>query len=59
MTIPERPYGVCGCGYPIVWVCGHWEHDAAPSLWGDDHDPDDMEPVGLDRDYWDEQDGVS
>lgn len=54
----ERPRTDC-CGYDLVWVCGHWEHDAAPSLWGDDHDADAPPPEDEEaRRYWDEQDGV-
>lgn len=54
-----RPTADCGCGFPLVWVAGHWEHDAAPYLWGDDHDPDAPEPTGPARDYWDSEDGVT
>jgi len=53
-----RPTADCGCGYTLVWVEGQWQHDAAPSLWGDDHDPDAPEPTGAAREYWDREDGV-
>ena len=56
MSDTPRPTASCGCGYDLVWVNGQWEHDAAPSLWGGDHDPDAPEPVDLDRVFWDEQD---
>lgn len=56
----ERPTSSCGCGYEVVWVNGHWEHDAPPSFWGDDHDahadePDEDDPA---RVYWDIEDGI-
>lgn len=54
-----RPTDHCGCGYPVVWVNGHWEHDAAPYLWGDDHEADAPEPTGGAREYWDVEDGVT
>lgn len=58
-TDPDvRPRSVCGCGYELVWMSGQWEHDAAPSLWGDDHDPDEPAPTGPQREHWDRQDGV-
>lgn len=53
-----RPTTTCGCGSPLVWVGGHWEHDAAPYLWGDDHEPNEPPPTGGAREYWDEEDGV-
>jgi hypothetical protein len=39
------PTATCGCGYDLIWIDGHWEHDAAPSLWGDDHEPDAPAPA--------------
>jgi len=36
----EKNATVCGCGQPLVWVDDHWEHNVAPSYWGNDHDPD-------------------
>lgn len=57
---PARPRTFCGCGYELVWVSGEWQHDCAPYLWGDDHDPhpDEPEPTGLAREYWDAEDCV-
>lgn len=55
---PARPVDTCGCGHPLIWVGGHWEHDAAPYLWGDDHDPDAAKPEGPLREHWDQADGV-
>lgn len=57
--ISYRPQTSCGCGYPLVWCNGEWQHDAAPYLWGDDHDPDEPEPTGPAREHWDAQDGVT
>lgn len=57
--VPARPTTFCGCGHEIVWVTGQWEHNVAPSIWGDDHDIDEPAPEGPDREYWDMQDGVS
>lgn len=59
--IPSRPTTNCGCGHPLIWVGGCWQHDAAPYLWGDDHDPDAEDPHEGDptRTYWDQEDGVS
>lgn len=54
----ERPTATCGCGFQLVWVEGRWEHDAAPSLWGNDHPAEAPEPTGPARDYWDAEDGV-
>lgn len=54
-----RPTDTCGCGSPLIWVGGHWEHDAAPYLWGDDHDAQAPEPTGPAREYWDKEDGVT
>lgn len=49
VTQPSRgdalPRTGCGCGYELVYVDGEWQHDAAPSLWGNDHDPDPDEDV--------------
>jgi len=28
----------CGCGFPILWTGEVWQHNAAPYLWGDDHE---------------------
>lgn len=40
----------CGCGYELIFTEEGWQHDAAPYLWGDDHDPDpDDEAVKLAR----------
>ena len=47
MSDTPRPTASCGCGYDLVWINGQWEHDAAPSLWGGDHEPDAPEPVDL------------
>jgi hypothetical protein len=57
---PDRPTDTCGCGHPLLWIQGAWEHDAAPSLWGNDHNPsaDDPAPEDLGRTYWDRQDGL-
>jgi hypothetical protein len=54
-SIPSlpRPTTSCGCGYELIWVDGHWEHDAAPYLWGDDHDADEPAPDGQARVDWD------
>ena len=59
MTVPPRPTAECGCGYELVWCAERWEHNAAPYLWGDDHEPDAPEPMLSDpaRVYWDEVDG--
>lgn len=54
----DRPRDSCGCGYEIVWVAGGWEHDAAPSLWGNDHEIDTPEPETEARRHWDEEDGI-
>lgn len=54
-----RPTGSCGCGFELVWVEGRWEHNAAPSLWGDDHDTDLPPPTGEAREFWDVRDGVT
>jgi len=58
---PARPEAFCGCGYTLIWCAGGWEHDAAPYLWGDDHDPDAPEPATGDpgRRYWDTNDGAA
>lgn len=56
-VIPDRPRTSCGCGYELVWCGDHWEHDAAPFLWGDDHSPDAPEPTGPARWFWDQEDG--
>ena len=56
--VESRPTANCGCGYPLIWIHGAWEHDAAPSLWGGDHDAHADEPLTDARRYWDEQDGV-
>lgn len=54
-----RPRTVCGCGYQLVWTDGEWQHDAAPSLWGNDHDPDAEPPAeGEGRWHWDEADCI-
>lgn len=29
-----------GCGFPLVYLYGEWQHDAAPDAWGNDHDPE-------------------
>lgn len=55
---PSRPRQLCGCGYEVVWVRGDWEHDAAPGLWGEDHDIDAAAPDGQIRGHWDSEDGV-
>jgi hypothetical protein len=57
---PERPTDTCDCGHRLLWIGGAWEHDAAPSLWGNDHNPsaDDPAPDDLARTHWDRQDGV-
>lgn len=59
-SFPDRPRIPCGCGYDLVYISGDWEHDAAPSLWGDDHDPDgdfdEADPAVIR--YWDIQDCV-
>jgi hypothetical protein len=60
VDVTVRPTSSCSCGYEVVWVNGAWEHDAAPSFWGDDHDanadaPDVEDPA---RKYWDIEDGV-
>lgn len=54
-----RPETRCGCGYPLVWVEGRWEHDAAPHLWGNDHSAEAPEPTGPAREYWDAVDGIT
>src|SRR3954470_4884949 len=56
----DRPRETCGCGYELVWVDGEWQHDAAPYLWGDDHDANAPEPPLTDpeRRYWDDEDYV-
>ena len=56
-----RPTTTCGCGHTLVWVDGHWQHDVAPYIWGDDHDADEPPPPADDpqRLYWDIQDGVT
>lgn len=37
---PEGPTSMCGCGFDLVYDLHQgWYHDAAPELWGDDHDP--------------------
>jgi hypothetical protein len=52
-----RPTASCGCGYDLVWINGAWEHDAAPSLWGGDHDPDAPKPEDEEaRKFWDHHD---
>lgn len=55
---PARPRTECDCGYELVWIVGDWEHDAAPSLWGDDHDPSATPATGPAREFWDGQDGL-
>lgn len=42
MSLPggDYPRTDCGCGYEIIFTPEGWQHDAAPYLWGDDHDPD-------------------
>lgn len=57
--VSARPEDVCGCGYTLIWVEGEWQHDAAPSLWGDDHDADAPEPTGPAREHWDRIDFVT
>jgi hypothetical protein len=56
---PARPTASCGCGHSLIWCDNHWEHDAAPFLWGDDHEPDEHAPSKDDpaRIYWDKKDG--
>lgn len=44
----DAPTAICGCGFQLIWIDEHWEHDAAPSLWGNDHDPDAEPPKGYD-----------
>lgn len=55
-----RPTTTCGCGHELVWVGGAWEHNVAPYIWGDDHDPhpddDNADPEGRRR--WDKIDGI-
>jgi hypothetical protein len=57
-AVPEvdRPTDSCGCGHEIVWVGGHWEHNVAPYIWGDDHDIDTPAPEGEARKEWDHYD---
>ena len=54
-----RPRKFCGCGVMCVWVSGEWQHDAAPALWGDDHDADMPAPTGPGREHWDRIDFVT
>jgi len=57
----DRPRSSCGCGYGLVWVSGHWEHDAAEAFWGGDHSTDGIPDPALDdpsRIEWDLDDGV-
>ena len=44
----------------VVWTPEGWQHDAAPYVWGDDHDVDtpDPDPDNPARKYWDIEDGV-
>ena len=58
MSMTERPTTTCGCGYDLIWVTGEWQHNAAPGLWGDDHDPDAEAPDEAARIFWDLEDGV-
>ena len=37
---PVYPTAVCGCGSELIYTPEGWQHDAAPWVWGDDHDPD-------------------
>lgn len=53
---PPRPTASCGCGYDLIWINGNWEHDAAPSLWGDDHQPDIPAATGPAATHWNQQD---
>jgi hypothetical protein len=57
-AIDSRPTAICGCGHELVWIRGEWQHNVAPSIWGDDHDPDEPAPTGPARDHWDAIDGV-
>lgn len=34
------PKASCGCGFELIYTAEGWQHDAAPYLWGDDHDAD-------------------
>ena len=34
----DYPRSTCGCGFTIILTEDGWQHDAAPYLWGDDHD---------------------
>jgi len=58
---PDRPEAFCGCGHILIWCAGEWQHNAAPYLWGDDHDPHAPAPAAADpgRLYWDKNDGVT
>lgn len=56
--VDYRPTTSCGCGYELVWVCGYWQHNASPELWGDDHDANEPAPTGAARERWDQEDGV-
>jgi hypothetical protein len=58
---PDRIRAHCGCGYEIVWTDDGWQHDAAPYLWGNDHEPDNPEPDPTDprRLYWEREDGYT
>lgn len=58
----ERPTATCGCGFGLVWVEGEWQHDAAPALWGDDHDApsaNEEPPNPEARAHWDAEDGIT
>lgn len=34
------PTASCGCGFDLIYTADGWQHQAAPYLWGDDHDAD-------------------
>jgi hypothetical protein len=57
---PDRLRSNCGCGVEVIWTPQGWQHDAAPYIWGDDHDVDlpDPSPEHPAVKYWDIMDGV-